>query len=78
MTKHFKKDDRVVTQYGNGTVKGFEVFYYQSKDRSVVLEDTVSPTFDGRIAVELDEGHTWAFKHTDCYFYAREIEPETI
>jgi hypothetical protein len=64
---------RVDTQYGQGTVKGFERFA-PFKGTSMPLATEFGR--DERIAVELDPGHTWpAPKDMLCYFYERDIRP---
>jgi len=52
-----KVNQRIRTQYGTGTIVGFECF---DKDGNEVM-GTVD-NGEGRILVELDPDHTWLFK----------------
>lgn len=58
MTNEKGKGIRVKTKFGLGTIEGREYF---SND-------------EYRVAVKLDEPHTWACKGKLCYFFAGEFE----
>ncbi len=66
--RDLKVGDRVVTEFGAGVVAGFEQF--DVKGASAPLSQ--APT-GGRIAIQLDPGHTWAFKHQLAYFREKEL-----
>lgn len=60
--------DRVDTEYGPGMIAGFEVFLLDGKAVIKYEADDYE-----RIAVKLDDGHTWCFKNHLCCFYDDEI-----
>lgn len=67
-----KLGSRVKTEYGNGTVIGVEMFY--DNGSSYISTDMDLRHTGARIIVDLDEGHTWPFKHTNtAYFYLRDL-----
>lgn len=65
-----EKGNRVSVRCGTGTVVGFEVF--TRNGNSEKLSDTQSG--DGRVAIKLDEGHTWSFDDKLYYAYPKEIQ----
>ncbi|ATW58297.1 hypothetical protein CNR37_00090 [Pseudomonas phage ventosus] len=49
-------NDKVLTDHGEGVVVGWESFNRDGSSAGLSLEDT-----GNRVAVKLDDGHSWCF-----------------